>query len=319
MLDCPTAADDPRLPRGGVGEEVVIDGTAFITSPLGDERDALVKTWQWSVVNEGCDRILPAPRYGLSFADQAQVAFRPARPGVYRMQLEVETPSGGHDACEFDLNVIGRGLRVELCWNTSTQTDLDLYLHQPDNESPWYVEGTTLPSAGFNNATCNPANCPPLLRLDQPRVDWGYAESPIEYCDAYSTEAEFIAQGICPNPRASTDNNQELATGTAEVIQLDNPRHGQRFRIMVQNYSNGAAAPEVFVYCGSAPAYLGPPGNPPNFQAPGGQLPGQGFGVMWRPADVEVHTDGAGVTLGCEVEPLFLGEGPYVTIDDPSY
>lgn len=294
-----------------MGEEVTIDGTALIMSP--------VTSWQWSVVNEGCDRILPAPRYGLGSADQAQVVFRPARPGVYRMQLEVKSAAGERDTCEFDLNVMGRGLRVELCWDTSTETDLDLYLHRPNDESAWYAEGSTHPIGGFDNATCNPANCPPLLREQQPRVDWGYAGSPIDYCDAYSTEAEFIAQGICPNPRASTDNNQELATGTAEVIQLDNPRQGERFRILVQNFSNGAASPEVFIYCASAPAYLGPPGTPTNFQTEGGEWFGQGFGVMWRPADVEIQTDATGATIGCLVEPLLLGESPYVTIDDPSY
>lgn len=312
VLDCPTSADDPRLPRGGVGDELVIDSADFL--------EVRPDAWHWSVVADGCDEILPAPRYDIGVDNEPELSLRPARPGAHRVRLEVTTDDGAIDSCEFEVTVLGRGLRVELCWDTSTQTDLDLYLHRPNDESAWYRPGSTRPDElAFDDTTCNPANCGADLRLGLGRVDWGYADSPTEWCDPFTTDTGFLVQGICPNPRASTDNNQVLATGTAEVIQLDTPSPGERFRIMVQNFDNGPATPHVYVYCGSASAYLPPPGSPPNFQAPGGAGIQARFGTMWRPADVEIYADASGVTTGCQVEPLLLGEAPYVTIDDPRY
>jgi hypothetical protein len=47
------------------------------------------------------------------------------------------------------------------------------------------------------------------------------------------------------------------------------------------------------------------------------------FGVMWRPADIEMWVDDEGTTVGCQVESLYLNDdpaqGPYVTINDPAY
>jgi hypothetical protein len=109
-----------------------------------------------------------------------------------------------------------------------------------------------------------------------------------------------------------------LATGTAERIQLDAPLDGQTFRVMVQNFSNSPAAPNLFVYCGGKKAgQASPPASPPSFVAP---QPGV-LGTMWRAADITTHVASPAAAPRCSVT-LPVGPGgqaPYVTIDDASY
>jgi hypothetical protein len=318
-LECPTSIDDDRLPYGFVGDELAIDGGLFVT---GD-----VAAWNYGVVAEKCDEILPSPRYTLLDPTSQVTRFRPARPGSYHMVLTVTAPGGGRESCEFELPVQGRGLRVELCWDTSTSTDLDLYLHEPNDEAPWFPLDAISVNQGVRaSPSCNGVNCTATYRDDFDTaysVDWGYPDSPLDFCDPFSSEAGFYDLGFCPNPRASTDNNQRLVSGTAEVVQLDNPGDQDRFRIMVQNFSNLSADPRVYVYCGRAEAVFYSPGTPPGFVAPGDLGGLFRIGAMWRPGDVETWVDGDGTTVGCLVEPLYLNgdpdQGPYVTIDDPRY
>ena len=151
-----------------------------------------------------------------------------------------------------------------------------------------------------------------------PRADFGFADSPFSYCQAGPAADEFQALGRCPNPRDGEDNNQSLATGTAERIQLDTPRDAQTFRVMVQNFSNTPAAPHLFVYCGGekAGAVL-PPKLPPSFVAATPRV----FGTMWRAADITTHVASPGAVPSCSVTlPVAPGgQTPYVTIDDASF
>lgn len=318
-LDCPKSLGDERLPYGFVGAEFVMDGADFVSGE--------VAAWSWSVVPEKCDELLPVPRYDLIYPQNQVTHFRPARPGSYHMVLTVTAPDGETKSCEFGVPVQGRGLRVELCWDTSTSTDLDLYVHEPNDDTPWFLPGySNVVEAIWDSPTCNGVTCVSSRNDGLPAVysvDWGYDDSPLEFCDRYSSEIGFIDAGFCPNPRASTDNNLHLSSGSAEVVQLDNPNDGDRFRIMVQNFSNKLAEPRVYVYCARAEATFLSPGTPPDFVAPGGGAGGNRFGTMWRPGDVEMWVNDEGATVGCEVDPLYLNgdrnQGPDVTIDDPSF
>jgi hypothetical protein len=304
QLLCPTSLDDPRLPVVSSEGLTELDAAAFIQ---GD-----VRSYKWSIDEEDCDRVVPRAGYILEGSTNQIVRFHPARPGSYRLRLAVVGSAGDEGRCEFSLNVRGRGLRVELCWDTSTTTDLDLYLHTPFNQAPWFAPSSDGVIDGMTGDTCNTANCTPDLRFGQPRANWGYPDSPLAICSAGPSAKEFQALGRCPNPRAGDDNNQQIASGTTERVQLDNPGHDQRFSIMVQNFSNSPAQPHVFVYCGSTLAgRLEPPPAPPNFVTP---TPGR-FGVMWRASNVTTHVNAAGETSDCELEPARLG----VTIDDPSF
>jgi hypothetical protein len=189
-------------------------------------------------------------------------------------------------------------MRVELCWDTNTTTDLDLYLHTPFNQEPWFTPGTTRVEFGLNGNTCNTSNAVAMLR-GLPRVDWGYPDSTISACNTPSFQA-FLGLGRCPNPRAADDNNHSIAIGTTERMQLDNPADGQRFRVMVQNFENKPARPHVFVYCGGQlSAALDAPANPANFMA---NLPGV-YGVMWRAADLTTKIDPSG-KVSCLAQPV---------------
>jgi hypothetical protein len=216
------------------------------------------------------------------------------------------------------VQVPGRGVRVELCWDTSTSVDLDLYVHTPENQAPFLdpALGKVIDAAATSYDACNPVNCPATIR-SQERVDFGYPDSPLEFCEAGPSADAFLALGYCPNPRSGLDNNQDLSNGTTETVQIDNPNPGDVLRVMAQNFSNEDASPSVFVYCGGRLSGAFPPPTPPGeFRS---DNPG-GFGVMWRPADVLVLEPEAGVTQ-CLVEELRdpSGTGPNITVNDPSY
>jgi hypothetical protein len=310
LLDCPTTLDDPRLPPLAPGHPGQIDGYALTRVP--------VSSFRWSVVHQGCDTMLPEPRYAVSGTSSPVVTFAPARPGAYELGLEIQTADGRRESCAFQVWAAGQGLLVELCWDTNTSVDLDLYLHRPDTDDPWFAADSFDVLSGIDSSTCNTSNCAAQLRFNRSRADWGYPDSPLERCETGPDWTGFLSLGRCPNPRAADDNNQTIATGTAELVQLDNPLDGQTFRIMVQNFENGPAEPHVYVYCGGVlQHHLPPPAWPPDFWLSGAS----GFGVMWRPADVRVQVNANGVTTGCTVQELRSpnSDTDYVTIDDPSY
>jgi hypothetical protein len=309
LVDCPSGPDDPRLPQLQLGVPTPLDGTRFVSGA--------VKSWHWDLVREDCDAIVVNPEFVLEGADSSQLLFQAVRPSPYHFTLTVMSVSGEVATCNFNVATQSRGMRIEVCWNTSQNTDLDLYLHNPFDTAPWFTPTADTVADGINGTTCNVANCTANLRLSLPRADFGYADSPPAYCQAGPAAAEFQALGRCPNPRDGEDDNQSLATGVAERIQLDSPTNGQTFRVMVQNFSNTSAQPHVFAYCGGQKAgEAQPPPAPVGFVAPS---PGV-FGVMWRAADVTTRVANAS-TIGCTFSlPSAPGGGvPYVTIDDPTF
>lgn len=306
-LSCPTNPNDARLSPVALGQSTRIDGSAFVTGS--------VATWSWSVVNEDCDAVVQSQNYSLEPRDQAVVTFQPGRPTSYVLRLHVTDVRGDEAECQFEVPVVGRGLRVELCWDTSTSTDLDLYLHRPFSTSNWFVSATDpgLLGNAMTNDTCNPGNCPADTRY-LPRVDWGYPDSPMDWCDAGPSAADFRRIGRCPNPREGVDNNQELISGTSEIMQIDVPEPAATYRVMTHNFNNQPATPKVFVYCAGRPAgSFGPPSTPPNLVA----RPRGVYGTIWRVADITPTFDASGTMVGCSAQGIPEAAG--VTVDDPRY
>ena len=129
--------------------------------------------------------------------------------------------------------------------------------------------------------------------------------------------------GNCPNPRLDIDNNlSPMRIGLPENINVDNPRDGETFRIMVQNFTGGESHPVVNVYCGGrrVATFGEAPDQVNNFRGPRGDM---GVGAMWRVADVTVNVDPAtGEVTGCDAELLHrpgMTTGFYLTQNDPSY
>jgi hypothetical protein len=293
--------DDPRVSGIKPDEVASLDADDFVR---GD-----VKSYRWTVRTEDCDAVVQDAEFLLEGANSRVVRFQPSRPSFYHFTLEVTGVGGDHASCNLEVPVEGIGMRVELCWDTSTTTDLDLYLHTPFGRAPWF-SGTSGVVDGLDDSTCNTSNCTAVLR-DEPRVDWGYPDSPLSACGTPSFE-EFLDLGRCTNPRAAEDNNQQIATGTTERMQLDNPRDGETFRVMAQNFSNQVAQPHVFVYCGGQRAgAFDAPAVPANFVS----IPPGAFGVMWRAADVVTHVDAAG-KVSCDATPVSKDA---LTVDNPKF
>ncbi|HYQ04700.1 MAG TPA: hypothetical protein VER96_38765 [Polyangiaceae bacterium] len=302
--NCQLSGNDPRVAGIKADEVAHLDGADFVTGS--------VKSYHWTVQMEDCDAFVPNAQIVLQDVDSRVLTFQPSRPAFYHLTLEVTGVGGEQSSCKLEVPVEGVGMRVELCWDTSTTTDLDLYLHTPFDREPWFVPDSTRVEFALNGTTCNTSNAAAELR-GLPRVDWGYADSPLNTCNTPPFRA-FLAGGHCPNPRAADDNNQAIASGTTERMQLDNPADGQTFRVMVQNFDNQPAQPHVFVYCGGqrAAAFNAPP-SPRNFVGP--DTGGEGYGVMWRAADVTTKVDGSGKVF-CSATSV---AGSAITINDPRF
>ena len=235
------------------------------------------------------------------------------------MTLRVRAPDGSTHECSWIVPVPGVGLRIELCYPESESEDLDLYVHAPDERGPWTeTRDAIMPP----NHVCGPANCGPYSRFRGPPTDWGYAPSPVRHCERGPLGEHWRELGHCRNPRLDIDNNLRLASGLPENINIDRPRDGETFRVMVHNFSGGLARPLVHVYCGGeiAAAFGGPEDPVPGFQ--GRRVIPNVVGAMWRVADVTVAVDGDGRTTGCEVRPVHppgRERGFDVTYEDPRF
>lgn len=318
-LNCPSDRNDDRLSVLSAGFPGTLDASKFF---VGE-----VTRYRWSIVARDCDALSSSLSYRLENVQQAAALFTPGRPFDYRVRLEVADVHGNSDACEFEQPVRNEGLRIELCWTSDSEVDLDLFLHSPHNERPFMEWGFNIDYFGnevfrpvMTADSCNVYNCTPTLRGNASRVDFGYPDSPLEFCASGPSGEEYERLGICPNPRAGIDSNATDPSdvdsrGETEVIQLDVAEEGDIFRVMVRNFNNLPTFPMLFVYCNGQRMVFEGPDEPPRFMS---DAAGD-FGVMWRPADIVVVTTDRG--LDCEFLPLIHPEagGPYVTIDDPSY
>lgn len=298
---CELEGDDPRVAGIKPDEVASLDGADFV---VGD-----VRSYHWTLQEEDCDAVVQDAQFTLQGANSQVVKFQPSRPAFYHFTLEVVGVLGDQASCKLEVPVKGVGLRVELCWDTSTSTDLDLYLHAPFDRQPWFSPGATSIEFGLDNTTCNTSNATADLRVPS-RVNWGYPDSPLGACNTPAFQ-DFLTLGRCPNPRAANDNNQSIANGTTERMQLDNPRNGETFRAMVQNFNNRAARPHLFVYCdGQRAGAFDGPSTPPDFVANDYGT----FGVMWRATDITTVVDATG-KVSCNA--VAVTEAP--TIDDPRF
>jgi hypothetical protein len=292
---CP-GPDDPRIPEAAPFVDVPLRGSDF----YGGE----AVRWTWTVEGGPCDAVLPRPSFGLWDADQETARFRAGLSGDYTVTMTVEAPDGSLFRCVWVLHVRGPGLRVELCYPESETVDLDLHLSAPGSSAPWFLEPDRFrPSP----TSCGWHNCEALLRgvmapggIPYPRADWGHAPSPLAACEGGPLGPQWTELGFCANPRLDIDNNLVEGIGVPENINVDAPRDGDRFRVMVHNFTGLPARPLVNVYCdGRRLATFGAaPDEVPAFaDAPGD------VGAMWRVADVTTHR-GAEGALRCEVEGL---------------
>jgi hypothetical protein len=113
-----------------------------------------------------------------------------------------------------------------------------------------------------------------------------------------------MSAGYCANPRLDVDN---IATaGKPENTNIDDPKDGDTFRVMVHFYGGFSTVvhPTVNIYCGGTivATYGATPDFVQHFDKPGDYANGSA-GSMWRVVDVTTHV-GGGITTGCDLAPL---------------
>ena len=331
--DCDGCTDEIAgcVPYGtcpGADDNRVVGGRPFTSYPLDGElfypgADAV--GWRWTVQGSPCDRLFQAideqagPEsgrlsYRLRGATSRNAVVDFSLSGSYLVGLTVEKEDGSSFDCSWMVKVGAAGLRVELCWDrtgpaaTLSEQGVDLDLH---------LAKKTETSALFSETDCYWRTC---RGADTP---WTYENTnDLESCtgelaDNYQAYAYL---GNCPNPRLDIDN-RELSGDRylAENINLDNPKGGHSFRIMVDYYTNlrveqagGTPGPEtaiethplVNVYCNGdlRGSYGALPGE--SNQVEGFDNPGQ----MWRVADVFISRGGS--RIACELTPIEPDQPP---------
>lgn len=312
---CPSPGD-ARVPDGSPLAPYTLDGRAFYFG------EAL--SWRWRIQGGICDELGSSlPSFTLTGARSEIATFTPRLSGAYRVTLAVETP-GEPFQCSWVIDIGGPGLRVEMCYPESSTQDLDLYMMRTETAGPWYLESGSGPGGStftVNPGSCGWHNCEAQIRGDGPRADWGYENSPVGACLGGPQGDQWEALGFCSNPRLDIDNNLSEGTGLPENINVDQPRDGDRFRVMVQNWTGLPAHPVVNVYC--AGRLISTYGAMPD-QLEGFEMVGIQFepNAMWRAADIEMHVDAEGRTTGCTVKlpPRPDGQAGYdVTFNDPRF
>ena len=206
--------------------------------------------------------------------------------------------------------------------------DLDLFLHRPDDTRIWYPAGANANEA-LPEASCGWHNCEAQIRqpfhpvTGEPtvRADWGYEDSDLSACVNGPQGDQWAVRGSCANPRLDIDNNLSEGIGLPENINVDHPRDGQTFRVMVQNFTGTIARPVVNVYCAGArvATYGLAPDEVPDFEGDSGAFD---IGAMWRVADITMRVGSDGETVGCDVaavHPPGTSRGYDVTQGDNRY
>ena len=292
--DCDGCTDDglccdPLIDCGvdlGITEPFVdktIDGTTIYS---GTD----VTKWEWELSKGPCDVVLNKTSFTMNGSSTtlvegpslSQLTLNFQLSGSYTLTLRVYTESQGIMECTWVLRVQGPGLRVELCWDTTGDTDIDLHLGKLGRTADWFEENVT-------TADCYYYNCKSLFN----RVDWGYPKTNDQ-----------------SNPRLDIDNI--TTEGVPENINLDNPNEGDQFRVFVHYYSGSLLThPVVNVYCGGTlKATYGINPQLQNFSFGDADDGGDG----WKVVDVTWHGDFLNDT--CDLSPVILNDA-YVTEQGP--
>jgi hypothetical protein len=283
-LACPNSGD---LPEAQPFTDYVIDGTTFFGGP--------VQSWEWTVTGGPCDVLLaPNVSFTLTGVNAPQLTFRPTLSGDYTVHVRMVLPDGTVYECDFIVHVRGPGLRVELCWDTQGEADIDFHLHQPNNTGPWFG-GEGVFTANWD---CEYGNCKGSSFQAAP--NWGYANSALAECVGGPEGSSWQALGFCRNPRLDIDNISDV--GKAENINVDQPEQAA-YRVGVHYYGGSATThPLVNIYCGGKlmATFGAAPDLVPGFTGGGGR----DNGPFWQVADVTPVVDGTGVTTGCDIQQL---------------
>ena len=327
--DCNGCADDLEActPNGtcpGPGDPRIPDGSPFAPYALHgrDFFSGAAASWAWKVQGGPCDGFATGASFVLDGASSESATFTPKLSGDYTVTLTVTLDTGALFSCSWIVHIEGPGLRIEMCYPESATTDLDLYVKQPGFKTPWFT-GPSQPYSALDQ--CCWANCEAQLRSELmppqtvTRADWGYANSPLSLCQNDLEGAAWQALGYCASPRLDIDNNLQQASGVPENINVDAPREGETFRIMVANFTGEDAHPLVNVYCdGRRVATVGAaPDTLANFSGTPG---GSGIGALWRVADVTTQVSQGVTTCAVNVlHPPNSNTGFDVTFDDPRY
>ena len=229
----------------------IIDGTKIYEFTDTDK-----VTWEWKMSKGPCDTVLgktsfttkAAKTFGELEGDgeetdvvsgvglsQFKVNFKLS--GNYTLHLKITRENGETYECEWKLKVESDGLRVELCWDTTgpAGTDIDLHLGKNGVTTAWgNIYNTT------DNLACYYMNCKYDLSEGP---DWGYEET-----ENYDKDGN---KRMMRNPRLDMDN--VVTVGKPENINLDNPKNGDTFRVLVHRFhfdTDFETHPVVNIYCG---------------------------------------------------------------------
>ena len=230
--------------------------------------DADTATWTWTLSKGPCDLVLGTTNFFMKgAATEAGLAGDGSRTttvsgtglswfkvkfllsGSYKLHLKVVRTNGEVYECEWILRVVSDGLRIELCWDTANDIDIDLHLGKNGVTTDWY-----------NSSECYYGNCDTSgshnFDYTGTDPDWGYG-----YTTNYDANGNLKSM---PNPRLDLDNRGEGLT--PENINLDNPNDGDIFRVLVHHYEDPCTFylfgclsydyydthPVVNVYCGGS-------------------------------------------------------------------
>ena len=303
-------------------EPFFIDGTKMY-DPAGEYNDKDTVIWEWTLSEGPCDKVFEQPSYQLKGAKTLEglsgdgvnetkisgVGFSQFKAqfklsGNYSLHLKVTRADGQYYECDKEIKVLSNGLRVELCWKENKAVDVDLHLGKNDATTAWDsssdcyfwdCKGDKQYGSISDNSNYN------WDRFS----DWGYA-------DSLDTPNKDGKKTTLKNPRLDLDN---IKNGKIpENINLDNPKDGDTFRVLVHYYSgSGDAHPVVNVYCGGTPK--GTYGFYPLPEV-------QNFNSSddtWKV--VQIKWVGDYSSDACELTPKFADDGSYVTTDGkfPSY
>lgn len=308
---CP-GPTDPRVPEGRPFSRYELRGGDFFTAA-----DAIA--WQWEVRGSPCDEMFRALPGSTATSTNGQLSYRLidstmrdagiefTLSGDYTVTLTVTRSDGTEFTCTWVIRVRGPGLRIEACWDqtgpsASSTLDIDLHMGRVGTTTRWFTPNDCY------FATCTSGDDPP---------DWFYADTPIANCTGPGARGGFT--GSCPNPRLDIDNISESRSYVPENINLDNPRDGDTFRVMVHHWGGDRLTyPLVNVYCGGElrATFGAAPDLVEDFDEGGGS----GGGSMWRVADIEMMVTDS--TVDCTVDPInppLMSSGYYVTVDDPTF
>ena len=229
----------------------IIDGTKIYEFTDTDK-----VTWEWKMSKGPCDTVLGKTSFTTKAAktseglegdgeetdvvsgvglSQFKVNFKLS--GNYTLHLKITRENGEIYECEWKLKVESDGLRVELCWDTTgpAGTDIDLHLGKNGVTTAWgNIYNTT------DNLACYYMNCKYDLSEGP---DWGYEET-----ENYDKDGN---KGMMRNPRLDMDN--VVTEGKPENINLDNPKDGDTFRVLVHRFhfnTTFETHPVVNIYCG---------------------------------------------------------------------